>query len=322
MKTILVTGASGYIGSITVTELALRGYKVIAADRNITLDDAFDPYPVVARKNIVPYILDYSDSVSVQQCLLQEDVDAVVHIGATSLVGPSVTNPALYYENNVEGTKALLDACRIQSVNKIVFASSAATYGEATGECVEDSGETPCNPYGWSKRMTEIMLQDYHTAYGIDSISFRYFNVAGSAHGLGQQKQATHLIARIMESKEFTIFGTDYDTPDGTAIRDYVHVSDIANAHVAALQYLENNSVCTRINLGSGVGNSVKQIISAVNTQTDLNIKATHAERRAGDPARLVANIDRAKQLLNWEPQKGLDKIVYSAYNWYYKQEA
>ena len=246
----------------------------------------------------------------------------MIHIGATSLVGPSVKNPTQYYENNVVGTKILMDACVSQGIKKFIFASSAATYGDLdSGSLTEDTNETPCNPYGWSKRMTEIMLQDYYTAYGLSSVSFRFFNVAGAGYGLGQTKNATHLIARIMENPKLKVFGDTYDTPDGTAVRDYVHVKDVARAHALAVDYLNNISNCVRLNLGSGRGTSVLDVIKAVDNQTDLNVKYTVEGPRAGDPAKLVANISKAKDVLGWEPDYGLDKIIHSAYNWYHNKD-
>ena len=262
MTNILVTGASGYIGSIVCAELGRRDHKVVGVDRNA---------PATPTDNF--YETPYHDDYQIQKILLNEEIETVIHIGATSLVGPSVKNPTQYYENNVVGTKILMDACVSQGIKKFIFASSAATYGDLdSGSLTEDTNETPCNPYGWSKRMTEIMLQDYYTAYGLSSVSFRFFNVAGAGYGLGQTKNATHLIARIMENPKLKVFGDTYDTPDGTAVRDYVHVKDVARAHALAVDYLNNISNCVRLNLGSGRGTSVLDVIKAVDNQTDLNV--------------------------------------------------
>ena len=312
MTNILVTGASGYIGSIVCAELTKREHKVFGVDRNIpnTTSDC------------VYYQHSYADDYQIQKLLLNENIELVIHIGATSLVGPSVKNPTQYYENNVVGTKILMDACVAQGIKKFIFASSAATYGDMDSDSLtEDTNESPCNPYGWSKRMTEIMLQDYYTAYGLASVSFRFFNVAGAGYGLGQTKNATHLIARVMENPKLKVFGDQYDTPDGTAVRDYVHVKDVARAHALAVNYLNSISNCLRINLGSGVGTSVLDVIKAVDNQTDLNVKYTVEGPRAGDPAKLVANISKAKDVLGWEPDYGLDKIIHSAYNWYHNKD-
>ena len=312
MTNILITGASGYIGSIVCAELNKRGHKIFGVDRNL---------PNVT-SDCVYHQLNYNDDYQIQKILVSEDIELVIHIGATSLVGPSVKDPNTYYQNNVVGTKILLDACVAQGIKKFIFASSAATYGDMdSGSLTEDTNESPCNPYGWSKRMTEIMLQDYYTAYGLASVSFRFFNVAGAGYGLGQTKNATHLIARVMENPKLKVFGDQYDTPDGTAVRDYVHVKDVARAHALAVNYLNSISNCLRINLGSGVGTSVLDVIKAVDNQTDLNVKYTVEGPRAGDPAKLVANISKAKDVLGWEPDYGLDKIIHSAYNWYHNKD-
>tara|TARA_B100000900_G_scaffold389485_1_gene382408 strand:- start:732 stop:1676 length:945 start_codon:yes stop_codon:yes gene_type:complete len=312
MNNILLTGAAGYIGSVVAAELRSRDHFIVGVDRNGTFDTCNENYSH----------FNYDNDYEIQELMVNYDIDTVVHIGATSLVGPSVKDPATYYHNNVAGTMKLLDACKAQGVKKFVFASSAATYGDqGAGTLAETNTETPSNPYGWSKRMTEIMLQDYHRAYGIDSIALRFFNVAGAGFGYGQTKGATHLIARIMENPEIKVFGSDYDTDDGTCVRDYVHVKDVARAHTLAVDCLNKSSVCERVNIGSGSGYSVLDIINTVNEQTDINAIYTITEARAGDPAILVADISKAKELLNWEPTYGLDKIIYSAYSWYKETE-
>lgn len=311
-KTVLVTGASGYIGSHICAALKEVGHSVVAVDRNpVQLHNHYDVYVQG----------DYSDDVTMQTAMLQNKVEAVVHIGATSLVGPSVLDPGAYYKNNVEGTRRLLEACRIQGIKQFVFASSAATYGNASGVCYETNSNLPCNPYGWSKWMTEQMLRDYHVAYGIRSVAFRYFNVAGASQTMGQVKDATHLVARIMESAlndtQFTIFGNKYPTVDGTCVRDYVHVEDVASAHVSALELLDFYDETFTMNLGSGVGNSVYDIIGAVREYTPLRVKYTTGPAREGDPAELVSSIANTQKILGWKPNLGIDKIVESAYNWY-----
>ena len=307
---VLVTGANGYIGAQTCKELKQSGYTVVAVDRNPIRHSYYDTEVVASY-----------DSYDVQISMV--DVEAVVHIGATSLVGPSVMDPLPYYNNNVSSTLKLLDMCRLQGINKIVFASSAATYGNAAGICSETDTVTPCNPYGQSKRMIELVLNDMHTAYKTRSISLRFFNVAGAdpAGDFGQEKAATHLIARIMESaladNPVKVFGADYPTPDGTCIRDYVHVKDIARAIVASVKRLTLCNTCEIINLGSGTGNSVFEIINQVNKTTGLNTRYEVIERRAGDPAILCADISAAKIKLNWQPELKLDSIITTAYNWY-----
>ena len=281
---ILVTGAGGYIGSQTCKFLSDNGHKVVGVDRNNL------------RHNycIDSYIGNYADF-EVQQLLL--DVDSVVHIGATSLVGPSVLDPSKYYNNNVVGTLKLLDACKNQGVKSFVFASSAATYGEPeSGVCLETEQHTPMNPYGWSKRMTEIMLSDYATAYGMNSVSLRFFNVAGAdtLMEMGQEKDATHIIAmlieRTMQGKGFTLFGDKFDTPDGTCVRDYVHVEDVANGIYKAIEYTKANEGAYRFNLGNKEGYSNLQIVEAIKRNTPLEPNVNKGPTRDGDPATLKAN--------------------------------
>jgi UDP-glucose 4-epimerase len=311
---ILVTGAGGYIGSQTCKFLSDNGHKVVGVDRNNL------------RHNycIDSYIGNYADF-EVQQLLL--DVDSVVHIGATSLVGPSVLDPSKYYNNNVVGTLKLLDACKNQGVKSFVFASSAATYGEPeSGVCLETEQHTPMNPYGWSKRMTEIMLSDYATAYGMNSVSLRFFNVAGAdtLMEMGQEKDATHIIAmlieRTMQGKGFTLFGDKFDTPDGTCVRDYVHVEDVANGIYKAIEYTKANEGAYRFNLGNKEGYSNLQIVEAVKRNTPLEPNVKMGPARDGDPATLVANTMSANVDLGWTPRYDLDTIVKTAYNWYRKK--
>ena len=311
---VLVTGAGGYIGSQTCKFLSDNGHKVVGVDRNNL------------RHNycVDSYIGNYADF-EVQGLLL--DVDSVVHIGATSLVGPSVLNPSKYYNNNVVGTLSLLDKCKNQGVKSFVFASSAATYGEPeSGVCLETEQHTPMNPYGWSKRMTEIMLSDYATAYGMNSVSLRFFNVAGAdtLMEMGQEKDATHIIAmlieRTMQGKGFTLFGDKFDTPDGTCVRDYVHVEDVASGIHKAIEYTKANEGAYRFNLGNKEGYSNMQIVEAVRRNTPLEPNVTIGPARDGDPATLVANTMSANVDLGWTPRYNLDTIVKTAYNWYRKK--
>ena len=311
---VLVTGAGGYIGSQTCKFLSDNGHKVVGVDRNNL------------RHNycVDSYIGNYADF-EVQGLLL--DVDSVVHIGATSLVGPSVLDPSKYYNNNVVGTVKLLDACKNQGVKSFVFASSAATYGEPeSGVCLESEQHTPMNPYGWSKRMTEIMLSDYATAYGMNSVSLRFFNVAGAdtLMEMGQEKDATHIIAmlieRTMQGKGFTLFGDKFDTPDGTCVRDYVHVEDVANGIFKAIEYTKANEGAYRFNLGNKEGYSNLQIVEAVKRNTPLEPNVIMGPARDGDPATLVANTMSANVDLGWTPRYDLDTIVKTAYNWYRKK--
>ena len=307
---VLVTGASGYIGSQTCSYLHQQGHTLVGVDRNM----------IKHRYCRETYIGNYSDST---MDIMLQDVDCVVHIGATSLVGPSVLDPSKYYNNNVVGTLKLLDACNKHGIKRFVFASSAATYGEPeSGVCLETEQHTPMNPYGWSKRMTEIMLNDYAIAYGMNSVSLRFFNVAGADTLMlhGQEKAATHIIARIIEyaiaGKEFTLNGSDFDTPDGTCVRDYVHVEDVARGIEHAITYTKNNGAHI-FNLGNKQGYSNLDIIEAVKRNTPLIPNVKMGPARDGDPATLIANPKLANVELNWKPKYDLDTIVKTAYNWY-----
>lgn len=311
MKTVLVTGAAGYVGSQVCKKLYRLGYTVKGVDRNDPRHGYYHEF----------FTKDYAH---IQRLLL--DVDVVVHIGATSLVGPSMTDPALYYRNNVVGTLDLLDACKAQGIKDIVFASSAATYGSPDDVCSTENTYTPMNPYGWSKRMTEIMLEDYARAYNINSVSLRFFNVAGADIDgeMGQEKQATHIIARIIENtiagNVFQLYGDDYNTPDGTNVRDYIHVDDVASGIERSIVYLENNPGAHVFNLGNKNGYSNLEIINAVKANTPLKPFFTVCERRAGDPDILISDTEPTTRLLGWEPKYTLDTIVKTAYNWYVKQ--
>jgi len=313
---VLVTGASGYIGTQTCSYLHQQGHTLVGVDRNMIKHQ-------YCRET---YIGDYSDSV---MDIMLQDVDCVVHIGATSLVGPSVLDPSKYYNNNVVGALKLLDACNKHGIKRFVFASSAATYGEPNGGvCLETEQHEPMNPYGWSKRMTEIMLSDYATAYEINSVSLRFFNVAGAdtLMEMGQEKAATHIIAKLiemtMDGKEFTLNGGDFNTPDGTCVRDYVHVEDVASGIDKAIDFLffSSNSGAHIFNLGNKNGYSNSEIVEAVRRNTPLEPNVTIGPARDGDPAKLVADTTLANEKLNWTPKYNLDTSVKTAYNWYNKK--
>ena len=311
---VLVTGASGYIGTQTCSYLHQQGHTLVGVDRNMIKHQ-------YCRET---YIGDYSDSV---MDIMLQDVDCVVHIGATSLVGPSVLDPSKYYNNNVVGALKLLDACNKHGIKRFVFASSAATYGEPNGGvCLETEQHEPMNPYGWSKRMTEIMLSDYATAYGMNSVSLRFFNVAGADTLMqhGQEKAATHIIAKLiemtMQGKDFTLNGGDFDTLDGTCVRDYVHVEDVARGIEKAITFTKNNDGAHIFNLGNKNGYSNSEIVEAVRRNTPLQPNVTIGPARDGDPAKLVADTTLANEKLKWTPKYNLDTIVKTAYNWYKKK--
>jgi len=306
MTRILVTGGAGYIGSTATAILLERGHEVVVFDDlSMGHADAVD-----------------SRATFVQGSLLDPDAlrnalagcEAVIHFAGKSLVGESVEKPELYHHVNVDGTQNLLDAMAIHGIDKIVFSSSAATYGQPVDDPItEESVASPTNPYGASKLAIDTMI----SASGISAISLRYFNVAGayqSSNGWLAERHnpETHLILLVLratESNPLKIFGTDWDTADGTCIRDYVHVVDLIEAHILALGALKSH-VHEIVNLGSGGGYSVRQVIAAAESVLGRPVPAVESPRRAGDPATLVASIVKAKSLLGWEPTRDLETMI------------
>ncbi|EOR22237.1 UDP-glucose 4-epimerase GalE [Cytobacillus oceanisediminis] len=318
---ILVCGGAGYIGSHMVSELLDRGEEVIVVDNLQT------GHKAAVLEDATLYIGDLRDEHFLDDVFKKHTIDAVVHFAADSLVGESVTNPLKYYDNNVYGAMSLLKVMHANDVKKIVFSSTAATYGEAENFPIQESDPTiPTNPYGETKLAIEKMLKWTEEAYGIHYVALRYFNVAG-AHLDGKIGEdhfpETHLIPIILQvalgSREaISIFGDDYDTHDGTCIRDYIHVTDLANAHILALKKLEKDETSGIYNLGSGTGFTVKEVIEATRKVTGHPIPTVIAPRRAGDPARLVASSEKAKAELGWEPQyTSLEKMIGSAWRWF-----
>lgn len=312
---VLVTGAGGYIGSHVCKLLKKSGYTVVANDIEFVEHEHWH-----SDLNDMNY-----DTIS--RWLIQNlCVDTLVHIGATSLVGPSVTDPARYYHNNIASSLKLLDDCLKAGVRKVVFASSAACYGEPTETvCREDMPHQPCNPYGWSKRMMEIILKDYYHAYNMSSVCLRFFNVAGadSDGELGQAPGGSHIIAKAIErtlaGKKFTLFGNNYNTPDGTCVRDYVHVEDIALGVLNSIELLNTQPGSHIFNLGGKRGYSNLEIIETINSVTPLRVDLEYGDPRPGDPSTLVADTTRANTVLNWHPTHSLESIIKSAYQWYIK---
>lgn len=318
---LLVLGGAGYIGSHTATELLDNGHEVVIADNLVT------GYREAIPEKATFYQGDLRDKDFLVDLLRKEKVDAVIHFAAFSLVGESVTNPLKYYENNLYGTKVLLDAMIETGVNKIVFSSTAATYGEPENIPILESDRTcPTNPYGETKLVMEKMISWAAKAHGLHFVSLRYFNACG-AHKSGKIGEAhnpeSHLIPLVLQvpngKREFvSIYGNDYDTPDGTCIRDYIHVTDLAKAHILAVEYLMNGGESDIFNLGNGVGYSVKEVIETARKVTGHPIPAKEEARRAGDPARLVASGEKARKILGWEPEiKDLADIISSAWKWH-----
>ena len=318
---LLVLGGAGYIGSHTATELLNNGHEVVIADNLVT------GYREAVPEKATFYQGDLRDKDFLVDLLTKEKVDAVIHFAAFSLVGESVTNPLKYYENNLYGTKVLLDAMIETGVDKIVFSSTAATYGEPENIPILESDRTcPTNPYGETKLAMEKMISWAAKAHGLHFVSLRYFNACG-AHKSGKIGEAhnpeSHLIPLVLQvpngKREFvSIYGNDYDTPDGTCIRDYIHVTDLAKAHILAVEYLMNGGESDIFNLGNGVGYSVKEVIETARKVTGHPIPAKEEARRAGDPARLVASGEKARKILGWEPEiKDLADIISSAWKWH-----
>ena len=317
---ILVTGGAGYIGSHTVRELRERGADVVVYD-NLSTGH-------VESIGDTPFVKgDLFDTELLCKTLREYKVDAVIHFAAYSLVGESMTNPAKYYHNNVAGTLALLDAMLAENVKYLVFSSSAATYGDCgDGLITEDSPQNPTSVYGQTKLMMEQFMQDYDKAYGMKYVALRYFNAAG-AHLSGEIGEAhnpeSHLIPLILQvpngkREQINVFGEDYPTHDGTCIRDYIHVTDLADAHIKALEYLKNGGKSTYYNLGNGNGFSVKEVIDTVEKVVGAPIKRQIVDRRAGDPASLVASSEKIQRELGWKPRyANLETIVASAWKWH-----
>ena len=321
MKTILVAGGAGYIGSHMVALLVEKGYDVVVVDNLRT-----GHWQAVkgARKL---YVGDLRDAAFLDQVFSENKIDGVINFAAYSLVGESVTNPLKYYGNNVAGSQSMLTAMKEHGVDKIVFSSTAATYGEPEKQPIEETDRTdPTNPYGASKLAIEGMLKWCDKAYGIHYVALRYFNAAGSnpEAGIGEDHNPeSHLIPLVMKTalgqrSHIGIFGDDYPTLDGTCIRDYIHVTDLAQAHILALDYLIKGGENNVFNLGNGVGFTVKEVVDVAREVTGHPIPAKIAPRRAGDPAQLIASSEKAVKVLGWKPQyNDLGTIVASAWAWH-----
>ncbi|MCQ2754056.1 MAG: UDP-glucose 4-epimerase GalE [bacterium] len=321
---ILVTGGAGYIGSHCVMALLEGGYDVIIFD-NLSTGHIETVENLKKYGNVTFYQGDLLDKSSLDNVLSNKNIDAVIHFAAFSQVGESVKNPEKYYINNVCGTINLLSAMLKNNIKKIVFSSTAATYGEPQYIPIDENHpQNPINPYGQTKLMIEHIMDDYDKAYGLKSVRLRYFNVAGadSNSRIGEwHNPETHLIPNILKStfnngKTFEMYGDDYDTKDGTCVRDYINIEDLAKAHILALKYLENGGETNFFNLGTKDGNSVKEVFSMCEKVTGQKIPVKQMPRRAGDPASLVANNSKAKNILNWMPEKTLETSIKTAYVW------
>ena len=320
MKSVLVTGGAGYIGAHSCKALSRAGYLPVVIDNFSTGHESFVRWGPFVRADI-------RDADALALAFNSYNVSAVLHFAASAYVGESVVDPQKYYENNVVGALSLLRAMSDAGCKKIVFSSSCAVYGEpATSPIREDTAPEPVNPYGASKAMVERILCDYARAYDIGAIALRYFNACGADPDgeVGELRDPeTHLIPRAMMAilghvADFVVFGTDYATPDGTAIRDYVHVSDLADAHVASVRRLLGGGPGGNYNLGTGRGYSVKQVLDVIAAETGEAVKLERGERRPGDPSVLVADASLAKQELNFEPGlSDLKTVVATAWAWH-----
>ncbi|MDP5015782.1 UDP-glucose 4-epimerase GalE [Anabaena sp. UHCC 0187] len=320
---ILVTGGAGYIGSHTVLALKQAGYEVVILD-NL----------VYGHRDLVEQVLqveliagDTSDRSLLDHLFQSRNFAAVMHFSAYAYVGESVTDPAKYYRNNVLGTLTLLESMLAASINKFVFSSTCATYGVPNFiPITEDHPQNPINPYGATKLMVERILTDFDVAYNFKSVRFRYFNAAGAnPQGLlGEDHDPeTHLIPLVLQTalgkrEAISIFGTDYPTPDGTCVRDYIHVNDLADAHILGLEYLLNGGESEVFNLGNGNGFSVREVIAAAEDVTGMVIPVEECDRRPGDPPALIGTSEKARKILNWQPQyPGIKDIVSHAWQWH-----
>ena len=321
MGCVLVVGGAGYIGSHTVYSLVEDGYNVLV------LDNLSTGFREAIHKNAKFYEGDIKDEDFLEYIFKKEDVDSVIHFAAFSRVEESMKCPFKYYENNVIGTKTLVESMIKNNVKDIVFSSTAAVYGNGVdGPIDENQNKEPTNCYGDTKLTIENMLKWTGFAYGLRYVCLRYFNACG-AHKKGligeSHKNESHLIPLVLQvalkQREYiSIFGTDYKTKDGSAVRDYVHVLDLAKAHILAIEYLKNGGQSDIFNLGNGVGFSVKEIIKAAENVTKTKINFKEEKRRAGDPAILVACSNKAKKILNWEPEfKDIEQIIKTAYLWH-----
>lgn len=319
--TILVLGGAGYIGSHTVKELCDAGENVVVADCLAT------GHKEAVNKKARFYKGDIRDGAFLDEIFTKEKIDVVMHFCAFSLVGESVVDPIKYYDNNMGGAIMLLKKMHEHGLNKIVFSSTAAVYGEPERVPIMENDKTePTNPYGETKLSMEKMFKWASKAYGINFVSLRYFNASGADQTgfIGEDHNPeTHLIPLILQvplgkRKFISIFGTDYPTPDGTCIRDYIHVTDLAQAHILAAKYLMAENKSDIFNLGNGVGFSVKEVIETARKVTGHPIPAKEEGRRAGDPAQLIASSAKAREILGWKPEHdSLEEIIASAWKWH-----
>ncbi len=320
-KSILVTGGAGYIGSHVVKLLGEQGERIVVLDNLSTGNEDAVLYGTLIQG-------DTGDAELVSRILDEHDVDTVMHFAAHTIVPESVENPLKYYANNTRSTLNLLQCCQAAGVDKVIFSSTAATYGipqDDTKPCTEELPTAPINPYGMSKLMSEHMLKDLSQATNLRHVILRYFNVAGSDPDgmIGQSTRNATLLIKVAaevavgKREQLVVFGTDYPTPDGTGIRDYIHVTDLASAHLSALEYLRDGGDSTLVNCGYGKGFSVREVIESVSRINGEALNVVEQPRRAGDPPALIAAVEKIQQTLNWTPKfDDLDVIVQTSLDW------
>jgi len=317
---VLVTGGAGYIGSHFVKILINEGIDCIVVD-NLSRG-----HKEAVSSNVKLEIIDLLDIKEIENVIKRHNVDSVVHFAAFAYVGESVENPAMYYQNNVVGSFNLIKAVVESGIEKFVFSSTCSLYGNPEKVPIsEDQATNPINPYAQTKLTIENMLKDFEHAYSLKSVCLRYFNAAGADFSgeIGESHDPEpHLIPIVLNTalgikEQVLVFGDDYETKDGTCIRDYIHINDLGNAHLRALQYLNNGGESSIINLGTGEGNSVKEIIDTAEKITKKTIKKKIVGRRPGDPAVLIADNTKAKRILGWEPKYNLEQTISSAYKWH-----
>ena len=314
---VLVTGGGGYIGSVAVERLIDRGYDVTVLD-NFYRGHRAAIHPKAAIENV-----DIRDGNAVRGAIGRSGAEAIMHFAALTIVPESVRQPGEYFATNTSGGLHMLEAARDSGITRFVFSSTAAVYGEPDAVPIpEDAPKRPINPYGQSKWMLEQMLESFANQHGVNHAIFRYFNVAGASVERGEDHDPeTHLIPVALKTlmgqrEKFTVFGTDYETPDGTAIRDYVHVVDLVDAHIAAVENLDEP--LGAMNLGTAQGFSVQQIVDAVQEVTGRELPVSYGPRREGDPAVLIADSSRARELLGWSPSNStLERMIGSAWDWF-----
>lgn len=316
---ILITGGAGYIGSVTVEDFRKNGVDTVV------LDNLVYGHRQAVHPDVPFYEGNTGDQELVRRICEEHEITACIHFAAYAYVGESTEQPERYFENNVSNTISLLKSLIEKGVRKLVFSSTCATYGEPQYEPIDEKHpQAPTNPYGWSKFMVEKILESYRSAYGLQSVSLRYFNASGATETHGEHHDPeTHLIPLVLQTAAGTrdrvsIFGTDYPTPDGTAIRDYIHVSDLSSAHRLALDYLKNGGESGFFNLGNGDGYSVREVIETVEKVAGKPVETESSPRREGDPSKLIADASRALELLGWKPRfPALEEIIESAWNWH-----